>query len=100
MDYSHEPKADHGPYAVRISRQRHLPVGGWGTVGAAMVGHSNEGQDSVDYGVQLEVGSSRIRAFRCRWTDAGVTIVEPSRSGDGGRSIEHVVPAEVFLGGR
>jgi hypothetical protein len=53
----------------------------------------------VDYGVSLNLNSTGIDRFQCRWTNDGVRIIEPATPGTN-EGLEHFVPKETFLGGR
>ena len=96
-DYSHLGRPDYGPYSVKFTSWRHLP---WGRSSRAGVGHGDDTDSSADYGVRLTIQSSDIAHLQCRWTDEGVTIVEPPNESSPWPPIEHFVPAEQFLGGR
>ena len=85
-----------GPYAVKFTSWTHLL---WGTSSRAVVGHDQKADSLSDYGVEVQVRSTDIGAFRCRWVVEGVTIIEPGPQ-QGAPGIEHFVPAVQFLGGR
>ncbi len=63
------------------------------------MGHGLSVDFGGDYGVYVALESTDIDQFQCRWTNSGVTIVEPAHPG-AKAGLEHFVPAEVFLGGR
>lgn len=98
IDYSHVGRPDYGPYAVKVTSWRGLP---WSETSWAVVGHGLSVESNVDYGVNVNLDSTEIDRFECRWTDTGVTIVEPGPPGARAQSgLEHFVPASMFLGGR
>lgn len=102
IDYSDVGRADRSPYAVEISSFRGLLRG---TASDAMIGHSPDAETEVSSGEVVDLQSSDIDAFSCRWSDAGVTIIEPALEpadpdGITIEGIEHFVPASNFLGGR
>src|SRR5690606_31220238 len=101
VDYSGRSRPAFQPYAVRFSawsylrlpiddRDRTAGLDLWKRSSSALIG---TGPDP-GHGLGVGIDSVEIDEFRCRWTDKGVTLVEP----DGG--IEHFIPAERFLGGR
>lgn len=96
IDYSKVGRPDYGPYSVKFTSWHSAP---WGESSGAMVGHGQTVESRSDYGVYLRLESTGIDRFQCRWTNTGVTIVEPVRLGRT-LGLEHFVPAEEFLGGR
>ena len=102
VDYSGAGPADHGPYAVEVSSFRGVLRR---TQSQAMIGPSPQVGTGVSYGEVLELRSTDLDGFSCRWSDEGVTIIEPALdssgpSADTTRGIEYFVPASTFLGGR
>jgi hypothetical protein len=96
IHFSQVGRPDYGPYSVKLTAWRSFP---WGETSSAVVGHDQSVATRSDYGVQLNVESTDIDRFECRWTEQGVTISEPSRE-YGVAGPEHFVPATSFLGGR
>jgi hypothetical protein len=95
IDYSEVGRPDLGPYVVKFKSWKRLP---WGEERSSVViGHDSADYSDLDVGHGVNIYSTDIAAFRCRWSDKGVTIIEP---GDKGRQVEHFVPAWLFLGGR
>lgn len=102
VDYSEVGPADHGPYAVEISSFRGLLHG---TESQALIGPSPDAGSGVGSGEVVDLRSTDIDAFSCRWSDEGVTIIEPALDPSGPspgtvEGIEYFVPASAFLGGR
>lgn len=97
VDYSHASRPAYGRYSVKFSTSSKVP---WGRTSMGLVGHGQTADSDIGYGLPVDVESSDIARFRCRWTTQGVTIIEPPSSGDRFPQIEHFVPAEQFLGGR
>ena len=96
IDYSKVGRPDYGPYVVKFTSWNNFP---WGTTAHAIVGHGLAADLGTDYGVHVELTATDIHQFRCRWTNEGVTIIEPDQNGTGQR-IERFVSAKQFLGGR
>jgi hypothetical protein len=96
IDYSSIGRPDYGPYVVKFTSWNELPSG---ATSQAVVGHGLTADSEVSYGVLVELDSTDIDAFECRWTNEGVTIVEPRHGGEV-PGFEHFIPARQFLGGR
>lgn len=96
IDYSKVGRPDYGPYAVKFNAWHHAP---WDESSSAVVGHDLSDGRGADYGVHLNLESTDLDHFQCRWSNTGVTIVEPDHPGVSA-GIEHFVPAALFLGGR
>lgn len=96
VDYSGLGRPSYGPYSVKFTAWHDGP---WGESSRAVVGHGQRLDSRADYGVMLALNSTDIDRFECRWTNSGVTIIEPAVPGTSS-SLEHFVPADAFLGGR
>jgi hypothetical protein len=96
IDYSNVGRPDYGPYVVKVVSWNLLPSG---ATSRAVVGHGLTVDSQVSYGVWVELDSTDIHAFACRWNNEGVTIVEPGHAGQA-PGFEHFIPARQFLGGR
>ena len=102
VDFSDVGREDVGPYAVEVASSRGVLRG---TTSDATVGPSPDPDSGVDSGEVIDLQSTDVEAFSCRWSVEGVTIVEPAveaadPNGVTIGGIEHFVPASQFLGGR
>ena len=87
----------YGLYAVSFARANRSV---WRSASGARIGALPSSGSEIGYGLDVDVTSTDIGGFRCRWSARGVTIIEPPGPVEGRPGIEHFVPAVLFLGGR